>query len=169
MNVDRESSCARPKPSPRQFQKRRRERGSSLVELAFVLPMFLLLLVAVIEFSLMFWVNLTMQNAVREGARYAVTGQKASGQQSYQTVIDTIRTQSMGLFDRVSPSIKVNNGNAYATAESYNAGMFGAPGDTIVLEITCYWHLITPLMLPFFDNGTYQFTVATTMRNEYYK
>ncbi len=52
-------------------QQQRRERGANLVEMALVLPLLLLLLVAVIDFGRAFYSVITIANASREGARYA--------------------------------------------------------------------------------------------------
>ena len=55
----------------------------------------------------MFWVNLTMQYAVREGARYSITGQSGLdpatlNKQRYLAVIQRIKDSSMGLYPVVS-------------------------------------------------------------------
>lgn len=47
----------------------RPERGQGLVELALVLPVFLVLLLGMLEFGLAFTHNLTLEYATREGAR----------------------------------------------------------------------------------------------------
>ncbi|MDD5250355.1 MAG: TadE/TadG family type IV pilus assembly protein [Rhodocyclaceae bacterium] len=154
-----------------------RQRGSSIVEFALVAPVFFFLFLAVIEFGILFWVNLTMQHAVREGARYAVTGQSnldpnASDQQRYNAVIQDIKNNSMGLYGMLNPTIAItiNGGSSqsYSNSASYNGGMFGGPGDIIVLQLNCAWPIITPLAKPFFagTDGQYQFSVAATMRNE---
>src|ERR1017187_5492312 len=44
-------------------------RGTTLVEFAFVLPMFVLLLFAVADFARLFYIEMTLQNAVREAGR----------------------------------------------------------------------------------------------------
>lgn len=150
-----------------------RQRGSAIVELALVLPLFLLLLFGVIDLGLSFWANLSMQHAVREGARYAVTGRNdldpnASDQQRYRAILAQIKFSSMGVFDKVSPVISVNN-TSYSSSASYNAGMFGGPGDIVVLKIDCAWPLATPLLRPFFSDGKFHFSVAATVRNEAFK
>lgn len=148
----------------------RRERGASVVEFAIVAPVFFFLLFAMIELCLLFWVNITMQHAVREGARYAITGQNnldpdASDPQRHRAVIQKIRDSSMGLYERIQPTIRVN-GAGYHNPAMYNAGMFGVGGQIIVLQLECVWPVITPLIRPFFENGEYRFSVAATMRNE---
>lgn len=147
---------------------KRRERGASAVEFAIVAPLLFFLLFAIIDVCAMFWVTLTMQHAVREGARYAVTGRadldpNASNQQRFRAVIEKMRENSMGLYERVQPQI---NGIGYGDAAKYNDGMFGAAGEIFVLQVDCSWRVLTPLLQPFFDNGTYRFSVAATMRNE---
>lgn len=146
---------------------RRRQGGSNIVEFAIIAPVFLLILFAIFEFSLMYFVNLTMQYAVREGARYAITGQTdldpaSANQQRYNAVIQKMKDSSLGYYDKVSPVISVNN------VKGNNASMFGNPGDIIVISVDCYWPLTTPLMTPFFTNGKFHFVVAATMRNEAY-
>lgn len=151
-----------------------RQRGASAVEFALIAPVLFFLMFAAVDMGISLWVNLTMQYAVREGARYAVTGQSnldpnASNQQRYLAIIQEIRNQSMGLYDMVAPSyvITINGATTnYSTQSSYSTGMFGNPGDIIVLQLNCTWPLLTPLIKPFFTNGIYSFSVAATMRNE---
>ena len=150
----------------------RRQGGATVVEMALVLPLFLLLLVGVIELSLMFFANLTMQYAVREGARYAITGlsdadPNTTNQQRYQAVIARMKISSIGIFDMTSPVITTNN-IKYTDSTSYNAAMFGKAGDILVIRIDCAWPLATPMLTPFFKDGVYRFTVAATMLNENY-
>jgi Flp pilus assembly protein TadG len=49
------------------------ERGATIVEAALVLPVFFLLVMAILEFGLVFSAYHTMVGAVREAARYGVT------------------------------------------------------------------------------------------------
>jgi Flp pilus assembly protein TadG len=149
-------------------------RGTSAVEFALIAPVLLFLLFVVVDFGVLFWVNLTMQYAVREGARYAVTGQSnldpnAKNPQRYLAIVQEIRDSSMGLYDMVSPSYVITvNGAAqsYSSSGSYSSGMFGNPGDIVVLQLNCNWPLLTPFIQPMFTNGIYSFSVAATMRNE---
>lgn len=147
---------------------RNKERGASAVEFAIVAPVVIFLLIAIVELCAVFWVNLTMQYAVREGARYAVTGRNdldpnPTNDRRYRAVVASIRANSMGLFDKVEP--RINNIN-YGNPSAYNDTMFGRAGEIFVLRIDCSWPLMTPLLRPFFTDGKYNFSVATTMRNE---
>lgn len=50
------------------------QRGQSLVEFALLLPVFLLLLLGIIQFGVIFSGYITATSAVREGARVAIVG-----------------------------------------------------------------------------------------------
>jgi len=147
-----------------------RQRGASAVEFALVAPLFFLLLFSVVDFSAMMWATVTMQHAVREGARYAVTGQNAldpnaSAPQRYRAVLEKIHDSSHGIFDRSGAQVTTwVNG----TSQPNGAGMFGSAGDIVVIQVTCNWPLITPIVAAFYQSngGKYRFSVAATMRNE---
>jgi hypothetical protein len=140
---------------------RRRERGGTLVEFALVAPLAILLIMAALELAIVFWVNLTLQHAVREGARYAVTGQ--GGALREQLAVQRIVEQSMGLYPRVQPVLSINL--AAAGPAEIRPGMLGAGGALLVLRIDGAWPVASPLLQPWL--GTlYRFHVAATMRNE---
>src|SRR6266496_363766 len=63
-----------PKRLPRQG-----ERGQSLAEFVLVLPIFLILVFAIIDFGLGFHAWLTVTNSAREGARLGAVRSPASG------------------------------------------------------------------------------------------
>lgn len=158
--------------------KKKMEKGAAMVEFALLAPLLFFLLFIIIELGLMFWVNLTMQYAVREGARYSVTGQSnldpaTVNQQRYLAVIQKIKDSSMGLYDRINPTIVVNK--IAQTPGTYSNTMFGTPEQNIVLQLNCTWPVVTPawrlmaLLNPSTQSsssGSYAFSVAATMRNE---
>ena len=170
---------------------KRRKKGAAIVEFAIVGAMFLLLLLGIVEFGILFWVDLTMQHAVREGGRYAITGQSnldpnQSSPQRYRAIIQEMRIASVGIFDSVASSMTITvtdssgipTTTTYSDPSTYTAGMFGGPGDVVALQLNCVWPVMTPLnglslMLgtrPYMSGvGQYTFSVAATMRNEYYQ
>jgi Flp pilus assembly protein TadG len=150
------------------FSFPRRQSGTTLVEMAIIAPLFILVLVAIVELSLMFFTTLTMQYAVREGARFAITGRanETGSAQRYATVIAKIKENSLGMYDRVGTAISVN-GTGY-TEKTYSNSMFGVGGDVVILRLDCSWTVTTPLLSSFFTDGVYKFQVATTMRNEFF-
>lgn len=55
-----------------QYKKARCERGQALVEMAIALPLFLLLLMGIMEMGWYFYNQISVENGSREGARYAI-------------------------------------------------------------------------------------------------
>ncbi len=155
-----------------------RPRGAAMVEFALIAPILFFLIAMIMELGVMFWVNLTMQYAVREGARYSITGQNnldpaSANKQRYEAVLRKINDSSLGLYAMVSPVVVVNGVSQAPSA--YNNNMFGAAGDIVVLQVNCTWPVITPawrlmaLLNPKTSTsapGQYAFSVAATMRNE---
>lgn len=139
----------------------RYRRGGTLVEFALVAPVVLLLFAATLELALLFWVSLTMQHAVREGARLAVTG--SGGTMREVLVMQRISDQAMGLYGLVHPVLHIN-GTA-APDGAMPAGALGAGGGMLLLRLDCSWPVVTPLLRPFFGEA-FQFSVAASMRNE---
>ena len=153
------------------------QQGAAAVEFALLASLYIFFMVSAIELGLLFFVNLTMQHAVRQGARYAVTGRSdfdpdQANQQRYRAIIAEMHRSSMGYFDPVVRNIVVSiNGGApvgYGKAASYTPGMFGGPGDIVVLRLDCEWQTIMPIWRANFAGGVYAFSVATTMRTESY-
>ena len=54
------------------------ERGSSLVEMALVMPMLLIMMAIVADLGRAFFVSIAVIDAAREGARYGVTSQNST-------------------------------------------------------------------------------------------
>jgi Flp pilus assembly protein TadG len=52
----------------------RNQRGQAMVEMALILPLLILLIFGMIQFGLIFNYKFTLDNAVREGARFAAVG-----------------------------------------------------------------------------------------------
>lgn len=143
--------------------RRQKRRGGTLVEFALVAAVVLLLFLSILELAIVFWVSLTMQHAVREGARLAVTGE--GGAMREALVMQRIAEQSMGLAGLVHPVLHVNGIAAPLDGSPPTAGFFGAGGDMLLLRLDCSWPVATPLLRPMLGEA-YQFSVAASMRNE---
>ena len=68
----RNASPSRATDVPTDTPRKERSRGQSLVEFAFVLPVFLLVVAGAIDLGLGVYSDLTLVNAAREGARLGV-------------------------------------------------------------------------------------------------
>jgi hypothetical protein len=151
----------------------RDEKGTAILEFAFVAILVFGLLFAIVDLGMMFYVNLTMQHAVREAARYAITGPTAPLGETVtrrELVIDKLHDSSVGLCDRGRcPDDKINfyvleSGVPVPIAPG--DPVLGAPSAIIEVTVDYSWPLLTPLMKPFFPDGKYNFRVGATMRNE---
>ncbi|MGE5691806.1 MAG: TadE/TadG family type IV pilus assembly protein [Pseudomonadota bacterium] len=61
----------------------RQQRGQSLVEFALVLPALMLILLAIVQFGIVFKQYITLTDAVREGARKAAVSRMRADRDSY--------------------------------------------------------------------------------------
>ncbi|OBT13867.1 pilus assembly protein TadE [Vibrio sp. UCD-FRSSP16_10] len=143
-----------------------KQKGVALVEFAVVFSLFLLIIFTIIDFALFGYVKLTMQHAVREGARYAVTGRTdmdlSDDPIREQAVLEKISQSSSGILEKVMniDDIRVEDidGNALSG--------FGDPGQLVSIHLDCEWPVLSPLILPLVEDGTYKFTVSSAMKNE---
>src|SRR5260370_11693867 len=60
--------------SHRMFRRLSDARGTSIVEAAFIPPLLLLLTLSIVDFGLLFFVHLSLENGVSQATRFAVTG-----------------------------------------------------------------------------------------------
>ena len=151
-------------------------RGQSLVEFAMVAPLFFMLIFGITDFGRLFFTKLTLQHALREAGRYAVTGQKLTGNipgtTNPYTRVESIKAiaqkYAVGLLSSTSSIViqaKDANGNVDAAHPA------GLPGETVIVSLSTSLRLITPLIGQFFPkdmsgNGVYNFTVSTAFKNE---
>jgi Flp pilus assembly protein TadG len=101
------------------------ERGQSLVEFALIVPLFLLLMFAIVDFGMGFYSWITVTNAAREGARIGAVG--ADSATITQRVKDTA-----GSLNNSNLTISVSNAK-------------GNSGETVGVTVNYQYQLITPL------------------------
>lgn len=147
-------------------------KGQTTVEFAMVALVFFALLFALIDLAVMLYVNLTMQQAVREGARYAVTGQGGDGGRR-AAMISKIRESSNNLYDKNAydpkdPTVSVVSPRdvGFSNYTGRPVDDTGQPDEIVMVRLRYDWPLMTPVLRPFFTDGKYSFTVSATMKNE---
>lgn len=97
-------------------KKFRGEDGQAMVEFALILPIFLLILCGIIDFGWLFYNQLSLNNACREGARYAVVN-TAEGNGT-QAIINHIENATTTVFANDGVRIDVE----YTTPSDPTAG-----------------------------------------------
>lgn len=127
-----------------------------MVEFAVVAPLFLLLVFGITDFGLLFFKQETLQYAIREAGRYAVTGRSVTGETRVQSIIDTATKAAAGI---PITGINVISGGVTNSA--------GGPRQMVTVSLTATHTFITPMIGKFFPpNGQYVITVSTTFMNE---
>jgi hypothetical protein len=142
-----------------------RQRGVETVELAIILPVFLLLLFAILDFSRLFFTEITLQHAMREGGRFGVTGQRLpdpDDPDTLQSRVDSIKQ----VVEEAAVGISLDAEEVSIASVHGGQGSAGGPGDTFTISMSYRFSFVTPLVGQFFDDGAYTFTVSTTFRNE---
>lgn len=139
------------------------ESGGATVEFALVATLFCMLLFGCFDFGMLMYSQITLQNAVREAGRYAMTGNHLAdpdhaGQSLSRIASITRVAQQAAMGLSVSniqvSSIKGGSGNA------------GGPGDTVTISLTANLPLVIGLIGQYFNHGKYTTTVSATFRNE---
>ena len=145
-------------------------RGQSLVEFAMVAPMFFLLVFGITDFGRLFFTQVTLQHALREAGRYAVTGQHQKDPNNpanllsrEQSIRNIAQQYAAGLLPDAS-SIDIAAYDSQGNLDT--AHVAGLPGETVVVSLTTHLTLITPIIGRYFPNGVYTFTVSTSFKNE---
>jgi Flp pilus assembly protein TadG len=146
-----------------------RDSGETLVEFAIAISLFLLLVVGTIDFAYLFYTKLTLQSAVRQAGRYAITGQCVTNADGtckltrYNSIVQTLQNASFGLLNNANAGdIKIactNNGGGCPN----NAG---GPGDIITITVTYTYNFLTKPISGFFVGGVYTFSVTAAFNNE---
>jgi len=153
-------------PVASQGRKLGSSRGQTLLEFALVVPVFLMLVFAVMDFGHLFYVEMTMENAVRQAGRYATTGNHLADPNNpgqnlsrVNSIIQTVQQAAAGL--------NVPTNSITVSSVGGGAGSAGGPGDTVTISVNTGVQMMTPLIAPFFKpNGTYNFTSSVTFTNE---
>jgi Flp pilus assembly protein TadG len=153
------------------------EKGQATVEFALTALLLFSLLFAIIDLAVMFYVNLTMQHAVREGARFAITGQGGTDEARKNALVFKIMSSSNGLYkndlNQNDPAVNVLTPSSTSGFLNYTGtpapDSTGKPGQIIIVSLDYTWPLLTPTLKPFFTDGRYTFTVRATMKNELWR
>jgi Flp pilus assembly protein TadG len=151
-------------------------KGATLVEFALVFPFLMLLVFAVLDFGLYFFVQHSLQFATREGVRLALVGRTindASGNPMGReaSIIQTIRSKAAVAVRPADVSVSIYPVDAsFADPADWqtttpNAGL---PGSYMRVRTRYTYHFITPLALigPALPNRFKVIEAQATYRNE---
>lgn len=165
--------------------------GMTAVEFAFIAPVLLILLFAIIEFSFIMLVNNLMESATNISSRLGKTGFAQSGQSREETILQSVRARVGNLIDpdHLGVTTKVysafsqigvpepwtdKNGNGVPEIGEYDdingngaydtdmgSSGYGGAGDIVVYTVTYPWSIQTPLMRELIGDNEGHITLST--------
>ncbi len=148
-------------------------KGTTVVEFALVLSLFLLLIFAIIDFGRYFFVQHTLQFATREGTRLALVGGQLTDAQGNRlsreaSIVKTITDYASLAVDPGEININIFPiGSDYSDPADWNKQTnAGGPGDYMRVRTRYTYIFLTPLIATFFPGGNIQLEAAGTYKNE---
>ena len=156
------------------------QTGASAVEFAIVLPLLVVFLFGIIEFSILFFDKAVITNASREGARYGIVYSPAPRVPIFKTGDrDGIRTKAIDYSTEHLITFGIANIPDVEVDLSKPDGQFfedtpcEAADDTLIVTVTYHYDflLVPDLLTAFFANGEerpsgYDIQAVTKMRCE---
>jgi Flp pilus assembly protein TadG len=142
------------------------DSGQTLVEFAISLPILLLLVLGTLDYGYLVSTRVTLQDAVRQGGRYAITGECITGsdgtcsQTRYNSILQTVENASLG---------RLNSSQISITCQDEGGGCpngAGGPGDIVTITVTYPYHFMTGPIGAFFPNKLYTLKVSSAFTNE---
>lgn len=128
--------------SPRDVSRSASDRGAVMVELAFILPILVMLLVGIIEFGRAYSAQVSIQGAAREGAR-SLALRESSG--------------------AVNAAVQGSAGSAQVTSVTQGACPAGSNGSTTAYATVTVNATFT-FSIPFISLGTRNMSATARMR-----
>lgn len=170
--------------------------GAAALEFALVLPPLCLILVGMFEMSMLMFTQASMEGALREAARFGMTGSVSDPAQRQTQILAIIKKDTFNMLQNPTISFEIYNsfnsvgdpepyvdsngngkrdsgesytdvnGNAQWDADQGKAGI-GASAQIVQYTVQYDWHVITPFMAPVFgNNGKVHLKASVVLRNE---
>jgi len=148
------------------------KRGTAAAEFAMVLPLFVMLILGIVDFGFYFFIQHTLQFATREGTRLALTGQQLTdGKGSFlsreASIVNTIKGYASVAVEPDKLNINIFQvGSDYSDPTDWNKQVnAGSPGAYMRVRTTYTYEFLTPVIGVFFG-GNILVQAESTYRNE---
>lgn len=170
--------------------------GIAALEFALIAPVVMLMLMGVIEFSMIGFVQSVMESATFNASRLGKTGYNTTGVSRTQTIINMINQRTAGLLDPTMISVSstaygqfgsvglnesytdTNANGRYDAGEAYvdanangvadiGTSGYGNTGEVVLYTISYPWPIYTPFIGAFFgNNSTVTISTRAVVKNE---
>ena len=154
---------------PRVFRRLRDQRGTSLLESAFMVPLLILLTFTIVDFGCLFYVWLALENGASQATRYGVTGGLADDPGSPGSKLSRVDSIKLAM-RQATPTLTIDDSaftfSHMAVGGSSWLGGTGGPTDIEKVTVKYTWTLFTPMLWPLFNGGQVNLTVDSIMKNE---
>jgi Flp pilus assembly protein TadG len=125
--------------------------------------MALLLMFALIDLGRWYWIRETLENAVRQAGRYAVTGQSLPNDNRVQSITQVAENAAAGLTNNLTVTVSSSSD----ALTNWVANSAGGPGDFVKIDIQAPLGFFTPGIGQLFGpSGSNTIDDAVTFRNE---
>ena len=148
-----------------ELEETRKPAGQALVEFALIIGVVLLMVFVLIESGRIFWGWVTVQEAAREGARYAITGQfdpafLAEPDPRLASINATVLNRLTGLplahnadyGDDFYYKVEVWGVQDSPSGPIILEGFAGLPGQAVVVRVIYFVPIITPFLRPIVES-----------------
>ena len=149
-------------------------RGSVVVEMALIAPVFFLMLMGLTETCLMLGAQQLLESAAFNASRLAKTGYISGSQTQSQTVMHVLISELQNYGALINTTNVTMTEMSYTSFSASGTGTggtsgFGTPQQIMVYTVTYPWTLFTPMMSAFMGTGgIVKLTSTIVVRNEPY-
>ncbi len=137
-------------------EDRSRSRGQSLVELALVLPVLMLLVLAAVDLGRIFFAQIAVANAAREGAYEA----SYHGTYVPNAPCSDANTVMCAILNEAQSSLAIAPADVAWSCNNAGGCAPGGFGDRVTITVTGHFSLLTPLLSAFFGGTNVAFSSA---------
>jgi hypothetical protein len=144
-------------------------KGTTMIEAAFITPLFLLLTFSIVDFGGLFYAYLALENGVSLASRYGVTGRTLDDPAHPGTPLSHEETLKTAM-RQGTPTLTIPD-SAFSFAHRAPGGAAwvggtGGPGELERVSVNYTWTFFTPIVGAFFPGGQVTLRVDSAMKNE---
>lgn len=152
-------------------RRHKRRSGQALVEFALIFPVFLLIMLAIVDFGRAFYIQVAIQNGAREGARFGAIHPAwvdSAAQANPDNIDWRARSEPGTAVNTLSVTIRCTaDGTTYSTSPSAGyTTCVRTSGNRVEVKDTTQFTAITPIIGNIIGSGGITLTGVTTMTIE---